>query len=564
MLNFKLTLLCCVLSIFSSLAQTDSLGMEQLFNYDDNTLPASSRGVIYNDCWGYTDAAGREYAIMGGAENIFFFDITDPENTSLIRKVNDNDPDIPGNVDLDPTTWRDFKTYGTKAYACADEGNEGLTVFDLSLLPDTVTVDTQFNNIFTRAHNIFIDTARGYLYTAGARLGSTFHDVIIFDLKTEPISLIADVSVDGGYIHDIHVVNDTAYCNSAVSEFFIIDFTDPVNPSTIGFLDDYTGSGYNHSGWLTDDGDHYVFCDETVGRKVKILDVSDPENISNAEITDQFFSNLLDETATNPSSLAHNPFIIGDLVYIAYYDDGVQVFDISDPNNVVRKAYYDTNNNSTYVHDGVWGVYPFFESGSIIASDIENGLFVLRMMEEALPADLLSFDVSKAKDRVQLNWATASEENTKAFEIERSSDGENFYPLKSIAASNNSVVRIDYETYDDAPLSGENYYRLKQIDLNDKFQYSPIKSVFFAEKALVLNPSLVSSESTVKLYLNQLAADLSVEVINVSGQLVKTHHFGTTNDNLVEIPVHDLQNGLYVFRIRYNQSFTTEKVMIAR
>lgn len=562
MSRYKLILLCSFLTL-NLLAQS-SLNMEKLYQYDDNTLPSRS-GVFYNDCWGYTDGQGNEYAIMGGAENVFFFDITDPENTQLIRQVNDGDPDIAGNVDLDPTVWRDFKTYGTKAYSCADQSssNEGLIVYDLSQLPDTVLIEDQITTFFTRAHNIYIDTDRGYLYTAGARLGNISKDVIVLDLNTDPIELVADVSIDGGYIHDLHVVNDTAYCNSGNNEMFIIDFSDPENPETIGFLDGYPGQGYNHSGWRTDDGNYYVFCDETPGRKVKILDVRDPVNISSADITDQFYSNLLDEDAVNPGSMAHNPFIVGNSVYIAYYDDGVQVFDISDPHNVVREAYYDTNNNTSYNHDGAWGVYPFFASGSIIASDMENGLFVLRRTDAPLPAELLDFKAMKEEKEVKLSWATATERNTDVFEIERSSDGINFYTLEVVGAQGNSTFRVDYETYDEQPLTGVNYYRLKQIDLDGTFTFSEIRSVLFQQKTIEVVPTLVQHNEFVKVYLDDQLGNLHAEVFGLDGQLLSQQSYDNAN-NILEISLGNLQNGVYILRLSTGNITKSEKIVIAR
>ncbi len=566
MLKYKLTLLWSVMLTFSLFAQNnDSLNMEQLYNYDDDDLLVSPQGVYYNDCWGYADAAGNEYAIIGSTEHIFFFNVTDPENTTLIRKFSNGDLDVTGGLDLDATTWRDFKTYGEKAYACADQStsNEGLIVFDLSELPDTVTVETQTTDFFTRAHNIFIDTESGYLYTAGAA-GSGVSNVRVLDLNTDPIEEVANVSIDGGYTHDIHVVNDTAYCNSGWDGLYIIDFTDHANPVTIGSLESYTNSGYNHSGWLTEDGKHYVFCDENFNRKVKILDVSDPVNVSNSDITDQFFSNLLNPGATNPSSIAHNPFIIGDLVYIAYYDDGVQVFDISDPDNVVVEAYYDTHDGNSYTADGVWGVYPFLPSGTIIASDVLNGLFLIQMNEAPLLVEFIDFKASLDQSKVRLEWATASERNSEVFEIERSTDGENFETIGNVQANNNSTIRIDYEYYDEAPLVGLNYYRLKQIDFDGDFQYSDIKSVRFLENAITLAPTLVKEGEAINLFLGTGVNNLGVEVFNTNGQLLKSYAFGNVDSGDLKIPLSDLQNGLYIFKIKLDQEILSEKIMIAK
>ena len=75
------------------------------------------------------------------------------------------------------------------------------------------------------------------------------------------------------------------------------------------------------------------------------------------------------------------PFIIGTEAIISYYHDGMQIFDISNPSNVTQKAFYDTypdnavNNHAGF--EGDWGVYPFYPSENIIASDITYGLFVL-------------------------------------------------------------------------------------------------------------------------------------------------------------------------------------------
>jgi len=427
-------------------------------------------------------------------------------------------------------------------------------------------VEDQITTFFTKAHNIFIDTASGYLYTAGARLGSTYHDVIVLDLNEDPIEMIADVSIDGGYIHDIHVVNDTAYCNSGgSSDLYIIDFTDPENPETIGSLDSYTGSGYNHSGWLTEDGEHYVFCDETQGRKVKIMDVTDPANISNADITDQFFSNLVNESATNPGSLAHNPFIVGDLCYVAYYDDGVQVFDISDPNNVVKDSYYDTNNNTNYsANDGVWGVYPFFDSGTIIASDILNGLYVLERVDAPLLVELLEFNAVKDQSNVSLTWATASERNSAFFDVERSVDGLNFSPIGKVDAHQNSTNRIDYEMLDEAPLAGINYYRLKQVDLDGTFQYSDIKSVKFQENVVTIAPTLLSIGQPINLILDQPIDELTIDILATNGQHIKTHQFNNADQGTTAISTIGMQNGLYILRIQYDETTFSQKVMIAK
>ena len=111
--------------------------------------------------------------------------------------------------------------------------------------------------------------------------------------------------------------------------------------------------------------------DENHGYDVKMLDVSDYSNIS---VLATFNSGV------DPNSMAHNGIIKDDLLYIAYYHDGLRVFDISNPSNPIQVNYYDTylpNNHNSY--KGAWGVYPYLNSGNILVSDMQTGLYVFEL-----------------------------------------------------------------------------------------------------------------------------------------------------------------------------------------
>lgn len=356
-------LLVCCSSIF--MYAQDSLNLTALTQWDDNSLP-SFAGFSYNDIWGHTAPDGREYAILGNVGTTLFFDITAPDAIVEIAR-------IPGQLN---SVWRDYKTYGQYAYMCADQGAEGLTIFDLSQLPDTVIQVSQSTAFFSQAHNIFIDEVQGRLYVAGGDNPS--NGVTILDLTENPAAptLLGNPTLPaGGYIHDIFVRNHIAYCSHGTNGFSIYDLSDPTTPVTLGTLTNYPEQGYNHSSWVQDDNEYLVFADETFGRSLKMVDVSDPMEM---EVVDLFKSELLAPQATG--SIAHNPFIRGNYAIISYYHEGVQVFDLTDPENVEQFAYYDTHpqNTSYQGYDGCWGIYPFFPSGNIIASDTENGLFVLQ------------------------------------------------------------------------------------------------------------------------------------------------------------------------------------------
>lgn len=94
-----------------------------------------------------------------------------------------------------------------------------------------------------------------------------------------------------------------------------------------------------------------------------------------------------------------------------------------------------------------------------------------------LPVELVSFDATLADRKVILNWQTASELNSNYFDVLRSNDGQNWSSIGTVPASGSSQITIDYSLVDASPLSGVSYYRLKQVDLNDDFHLSDIRSV---------------------------------------------------------------------------------------
>ncbi|MFK7936803.1 MAG: choice-of-anchor B family protein [Saprospiraceae bacterium] len=325
----------------------------------------TDRPAPYNDVWGYTDCDGNEYALLGSATNVHFIDLRDPANPSEIARF----------AGGETTTWRDIKTYKDVAYAVSDNTSEGLMVFDLSDLPNSVTQVGQFTDVFIKAHNIYIDEAQGRLYVVGT--GVERDGVIIYDLTCNPTQpeLLASIStLPEGYIHDIYVRDNIAYASHGFSGFAVWDFNDVNNPIKLATLE--TG-GYNHSSWVTDDGQYAVFAEEIPrGEPLGIVDLSEMMN-GDIETVKEFAFPLLAPEFTDATP--HNPYIRGNHIVSSFYEDGIHIYDISDPLNPVGVAYYDTypDNESYAGYNGNWGAYPYLPSGNILASDRQYGLFVL-------------------------------------------------------------------------------------------------------------------------------------------------------------------------------------------
>jgi len=368
----KYILFTALTLVMFSVSAQDSLNMSLAYHWEDNSLVASSaHDNTYNEIWGYTNN-GREYAIIGTTAGTHIFDITDINNVDTVEF-------IPGKEQGSSIIHRDYDTYQNYLYIVSDEGASSLQIADLTFLPDSAPVVYDDDALIVRSHNIFIDTVSGNLYSCGGATNLGFNKLSVYSLSADPtdpqflINCENDVpfwSGTIGYVHDIYVKNDTAYCNAGTNGLFVVDFTNMSNVQGLGSLTNYFQQGYNHSGWLHPSGDYYALADETHGTDVKILDVTDFSNIT---FVDTLGSNI-DDTISIP----HNLIFHGDNLYVSFYFDGLYVFNTADVNNISLAGFYDT---STRPHDinkyeGNWGVYPFLPSGKILASDMQDGLFV--------------------------------------------------------------------------------------------------------------------------------------------------------------------------------------------
>lgn len=330
----------------------------------------------YNDVWGY-EHNGGEYAVLGGRTSLAIIDVTDCAAPSTVYHK----------TGLDYTTWRDCKDYGDYVY-CVDDDAQAERMYIINKNTYTETEHSVTVGSFTRSHNIFIDTLHARLYVVGSsgsnNLGS--NNIGVYDLNANPANppLLASVNLKTAagdnsntsyYIHDIYVKDHIGYASHGYSGLMIWDFSDLTNVQRLGV---YPRAGYyNHSSWLHPDADIlYLAFEVPRGEPMFVLDVSDPSNIQKLyDFADP------DLAPAHTDATPHNPFVKDDKLYISYYEDGIKIYDVSDPFALpVYIAKYDTyTSNTSYAgYNGNWGAYPFLSSGCILASDISTGLYVIK------------------------------------------------------------------------------------------------------------------------------------------------------------------------------------------
>jgi choice-of-anchor B domain-containing protein len=348
-----------------------NFGLELLGHWDDASLPINPAGtpslnLKYNSCWGLT-VKNREYAVVGGSEHVLFFDVTEPATPKLARKFHGRAKVIP----------REFKSYKNRVYAVADGQNDGLMIFDLSNAEDTIVLTYWDTTFFKKIHTIALDTSSGWIYLNGGDAGD---GIMVLDASQNPDAptFLAHPILPGGRVHDCYVRNDTVYASSGYEGYYIFDFKDPQNPKLLA--QNGTG-GYNHNSWLTIDGKYAYYAEEIpVGQPIHIVDLQNLA-LGEIEIVGSFLNNLLEPDSSIKKAIPHNLYIKGDLLFDSQYEDGLLVYDISERLNPVLIAHYDTHPQNTKYNGyyGNWGNYPWLPSGTIIASDMQNGLFLFRL-----------------------------------------------------------------------------------------------------------------------------------------------------------------------------------------
>ena len=352
-----------------------------LSHFDLEELAGS--GTEGNDSWGWTDLeTNKEYALMAINKGIVFIDITDPANTLILGLLETATVN---------SSWRDVKVYGSHAFIVSEAANHGMQVFDLKRLrnvlnpPENFTTDTHFTE-FGSAHNIVINEESGYAYIVGASRSSTYGGGPIFINIQDPINPVIQGGFrEGGYSHDAQVITyngpDTEYTGKEIligsneNEVVIADISDKMNPTIISTIS-YSNVKYAHQGWFTEDLKYFILGDELdelrIGNKTRSV-IFDFTDLDNPLYHFDYFG------TTN--AIDHNGYVKDNIYYQANYTAGVRMIDVSNATNKVfsEVGFFDTypaNNNTAF--NGVWNVYPYFPSGNIIISDINNGFFVIR------------------------------------------------------------------------------------------------------------------------------------------------------------------------------------------
>lgn len=345
--------------------------------------------------WKFADIfADGNIAVQGsyGCRGAFIYDLSDPDSPVLASWYN------PGNNQQ----FLEAIVVGNRGYFGSGNGG-GVHIVDLSdpyhpLLLGTV--DSSHGGGHNSIHEMMIYDQAGarYLIENYNNTGTRPVRVLNITDPTAPVFKWEYTPSDGGWVHAMHIRGNRMFTSEYTSSG--IEVFDISNLATQAptFIKRILSNTTNHSTWTSEDGNYVYSCRETQDGDLRVYDIHD---IQNPLLVRVIKAGDLGINAHTP----HNPVVMGNKLYVSWYQAGVQVFDITNPSDPRRIGQYDTfqpmylrSNEKSLLesepwdmicgasnlqnalptdYDGDWAVYPFLGEDKVLAGDLTSGLLVL-------------------------------------------------------------------------------------------------------------------------------------------------------------------------------------------
>lgn len=367
--------------------------------------------------------ADGNIAVQGSynCRGAFIYDITDPDNPVLASWYN------PGANQQ----FLEAIVVGNRAYFGSGTGGGGVHIVDVSNPYSPVflgSVTSTNGNGFNNIHEMVV--FGNYLIENFNSTSNKVLKVINISNPAAPV-FVRDINpTEVQWVHAMHIRGNRMFtsgwgngANRAKTEIYDITNIGAQAPTLLGTISDptsITAGNSMHSSWSSEDGNYLYSCRETSSGSgdVRVYDIHNP---AAPVLVNSLGMNALGLNAVTP----HNPVVMGNYLYVAWYQAGLQVFDISNPANPVRVGQYDTyqqtfappeeraagkeslleedpwdvicttpnrQNALPTSYDGNWAVFPFLGQNKILTGDLKWGLQILDATPIAAPAKNLVSD----------------------------------------------------------------------------------------------------------------------------------------------------------------------------
>ena len=378
----------------SAAARTGQALVEVVERGVEHEVIVTGRGLVEDrptsDLWAFTGIDGRDYVYTGthlGGQRMLAWDVTNPAN-----------PVLTDFVEVDARVVNDVKVNSKATIAVitregASNRKNGIVLLDLTDPAHPVITDTYTKDLTGGVHNVFFSGDMLYAIHDGTL------DVHVLNVADpNDVEEVGRWGIDkpGKYLHDIWVVDGLAYVSYWNDGVYILDAgdgrwggtpTEPVEVSSFAYVEGNTHFAFPYT---NSDGHRYLFvgdeifdCEDCISRNghpgdgsrgfVHVLDLEDPENLREVARYEV------------PEAGAHNLWVEDDKMYVAYYQAGLRVVDVS---GELRGDLYKQGREMAWFPTGTpdgnvvnspmaWGPQPF--KGHVFVSDLNSGLWVVRI-----------------------------------------------------------------------------------------------------------------------------------------------------------------------------------------
>ncbi|CAN5474405.1 hypothetical protein BH10ACI3_BH10ACI3_15710 [soil metagenome] len=354
--------------------------------------------------------ADGNIAVQGsyGCRGAFIYDITNPDAPVLASWYN------PGGNQQ----FLEAIIVGNRGYFGSGTGSGGVHIVDLTNPYSPVllgTVDSTHGNAHNLIHEMVVFNQGGQTYLLENYNSLSTTKILKIINVTNPAApvFVRDLTpTEPQWVHAMVVKGNRLFtsgwgnsANRGRTEIYDISNIATTAPVLLGFISDQssiTAGNSMHSAWPSEDGNYLYSCRETSNGSgdVRVYNITNP---AVPVLVNSIGMNALGLNAVTP----HNPVVAGNYLYVAWYQAGIQVFDLTNPADPKRVGQYDTfqptfappaeekkalldaepwdmvcgseyaQNSLPTTYDGNWAVYPFLGQNKILAGDLQYGLLVL-------------------------------------------------------------------------------------------------------------------------------------------------------------------------------------------
>ncbi len=222
-----------------------------------------------------------------------------------------------------------------------------------------------------------------------------------------------------------------------------------------------------------------------------------------------------------------------------------------------------------FPNTGVW--YNYFTGVSININStaypvtLQPGeYYVYTSSQIVLPVNILNFTATKVDKNVEVKWSTGNEINNRQYNVERSANGNAFTALTTVQPSASLAQIKQYQFTDKKPLSGNSYYRLKQIDKDGQSHYSAVIKISFNNQGSLWQVYPNPANSTTAVYAQANLSKFQFIITDMQGKTLYRSNAvnAVTANQKIDIPVKNLSKGVYLLKVISGEATATEKLII--